>query len=191
MEQAIDNFPQTLQQAIIYFANPDNALEYMKLLRWPDGIPSCPFCESDRSSFISTRRIWKCKGCGKQYTVKLGTIMEDSPIGLDKWLAAIWMIANAKNGTSSYEIHRGLGITQKSAWLLLHRIRLTMQDHSIDKFSGPVEVDETFIGGKARNMHANKRREKIQGRGAVGKAIVMGVLERAGRVRAKVVDGRD
>jgi transposase-like protein len=186
-----NKFPETLQQAIIYFANPDNALDFMKLLRWPDGRPTCPWCESKESSFISTRRIWKCKACHKNYTVKLGTIMEDSPIGLDKWLAAIWMIAGAKNGISSYEIHRGLGITQKSAWFLLHRIRLAMQKESFDKLSGEIEADETFIGGKARNMHKHKRAEKIKGRGPVGKAIVMGVLERHGEVRTKVVDNRD
>ena len=117
--------------------------------------------------------------------------MEDSPIGLDKWLTAIWMIANDKNGISSYEIHRGLGITQKSAWFLLHRIRLAMQQGTLEKLSGPIEADETFIGGKARNMHKSKRAAKIQGRGPVGKAIVMGILERAGEVRTKVVENRD
>ena len=186
MEKQANNFPQTLMEAIKYFADPDVALAFMVDLRWPNG-PTCPRCGSKESSFISTRRLWKCKGCKKQYTVKQGTIMEDSPIGLDKWLCAIWMIANCKNGISSYEIHRALGITQKSAWFLLHRIRLAMQTGSFDKFSGPVEVDETYIGGKARNMHRDKREEKIQGRGAVGKAIVMGILERKGDVRAKVV----
>jgi transposase-like protein len=190
-----ENFPKTLKDVIVYFADSDNALNYMSMLRWPDGEPVCPLCGSTESSFISTRRIWKCKGCKKQFTVKRGTIMEDSPLGLDKWLAAIWMITNAKNGVSSYEIHRGIGITQKSAWFLLHRIRLAMQDHSIEKMSGTVEADETFIGGKARNMHKDKREEKIHGRGAVGKAIVMGVLERHGKgdskVRAKVIAKRD
>ncbi|HEX8184340.1 MAG TPA: IS1595 family transposase [Blastocatellia bacterium] len=142
-------------EAIKYFSNPDVALEFMASLRWPDG-PQCPLCESKEYSFISTRRVWKCKGCKKQYTVKLGTIMEDSPIALDKWLCAIWMIANDKNGISSYEIHRGLGITQKSAWFLLHRIRLAMQTGTFNKMGGPVEADETFVGGKARNMHKDK-----------------------------------
>src|SRR5260370_36587753 len=119
-DQEQDNkFPATLQEAIVYFADPDNALNFMIILRWPDSVASCPFCASKRSSFISTRRIWKCLDCRKNYTVKLGTIMEDSPISLDKWLAAIWMIAGAKNGISSYEIHRALGITQKSAWFLM------------------------------------------------------------------------
>jgi hypothetical protein len=128
------------------------------------------------------------KECHKQFSVKVGTIMEDSPIGLDKWLAAIWMIANAKNGVSSYEIHRALDITQKSAWFLLHRIRLAMQTGTFQKLSGEVEADETYIGGKARNMHKWKREQKIKGRGAVGKIAVMGLLERHGEVRTKVID---
>src|SRR5260370_9587803 len=163
----------------------------MIILRWPDSVASCQFCASKRSSFISTRRIWKCLDCRKNYTVKLGTIMEDSPISLDKWLAAIWMIAGAKNGISSYEIHRALGITQKSAWFLMHRIRLAMQKQSFNKLSGEIEADETFIGGKARNMHKRKRAEKIKGRGPVGKAMVMGILERHSEVRVKVVENRD
>ena len=116
-----DNFPKTLQQAIVYFADPNNALNFMIGIRWPNGI-TCPRCESDQYTFISTRRTWQCKACKKMFTVKVGTIMEDSPIGLDKWLCAMWMICNAKNGVSSYEIHRAIGITQKSAWFLLHRI---------------------------------------------------------------------
>ncbi|MGH9764459.1 MAG: IS1595 family transposase [Blastocatellia bacterium] len=190
-----EQFPKTLLEAIKYFANPDNALDFMIMLRWPDGKPICPLCSSTESSFISTRRIWKCKGCKKQFTVKLGTIMEDSPIGLDKWLCAIWMIVNDKNGISSYEVARGLGITQKSGWFLLHRIRLAMQDGSFEKMSGQVEADETFIGGKARFMHKHKRVEKITGTGGAGKVIVMGLLERHGngnsRVRTKVVSNRD
>ena len=127
------------------------------------------------------------------FTVKLGTVMEDSPIGLDKWLCAMWMICNAKNGVSSYEIHRAIGITQKSAWFLLHRIRLAMQQGSFEKMSGTIEVDETFVGGKAANMHQSKREKVIQGRGAVGKAIVMGLLERdenGSSVKASVVADR-
>ncbi len=133
------------------------------------------------------------KVCHKQFSVKVGTVMEDSPIGLDKWLAAIWMIANCKNGVSSYEIHRELGITQKSAWFLNHRIRLAMQTGTFEKMSGTVEVDETFIGGLSRNMHKHKREAKITGTGASGKAVVMGLLERHGegsRVRAKVIFNR-
>ena len=169
--------PKTLVEAIRFFADADNCHAFIVPLRWPNGI-TCPRCESANHSFISTRRVWKCKGCKKQFTVKLGTIMEDSPLGLDKWLTAIWLITNAKNGVSSWEIHRAIGVTQKSAWFLLHRIRLAMQSGDFTKLSGEVEVDETFIGGKARNMHADKRAEKITGRGASGKAIVVGVLDR-------------
>jgi transposase-like protein len=133
--------------------------------------------------------MWKCKNkeCFKQFSVKVGTVMEDSPIKLDKWLAAIWMIANCKNGVSSYEIHRALGITQKSAWFLNHRIRLAMQTGTFEKLSGQVECDETYIGGLARNMHRDKREKKITGTGGAGKVAVMGLLERNGKVRAKVI----
>jgi len=186
MNEQKDNFPRTLMEAIKYFSDADIALDFMVQLRWPEG-PTCPNCQSKEHSFLSTRRVWKCKACKKQYTVKQGTIMEDSPIALDKWLCAIWMIANDKNGISSYEIHRGIGITQKSAWFLLHRIRLAMQTGTFNKLSGPVEADETFIGGKARFMHKDKREAKIKGTGGSGKAIVMGILERQGEVRTKVV----
>lgn len=178
--------PTTLVEAIRHFSDPDACLKFLIPLRWPDGI-ACPRCGSPEHSFISTRRVWKCKGCKKQFSVKVGTVMEDSPLGLDKWLTAIWLIANAKNGISSWEAHRALGITQKSAWFLLHRIRLAMQTGTFVKLSGEVEVDETFIGGKARNMHKDKRAAKIHGRGAAGKAIVIGVLERKGKVRTKVI----
>lgn len=187
MENQVDNFPKTLQEAIKYFADTDNALRFVASLRWADGVAVCPNCQSTESSFLSTRRVWKCKACKKQFSVKQGTIMEDSPLGLDKWLCAIWMIANDKNGISSYEIHRGLGITQKSAWFLLHRIRLAMQTGTFEKLSGTIEADETFVGGKAKNMHKSKREKKVTGRGGSGKAIVMGILERGGNVIAKVV----
>jgi transposase-like protein len=179
-------FPQTLLEAIRYFSDESNCLNFMIMLRWPNGI-TCPRCQSKANNFIKTRRLWICKDCKKNFTVKQGTVMEDSPIGLDKWLTAVWMIANCKNGISSYEIHRGLGITQKSAWFLLHRIRLAMQNGSFDKLSGTVQADETFVGGLSKNMHKSKREAKIQGRGAVGKTIVMGILEKHGEVRAKVV----
>jgi transposase-like protein len=150
----------------------------MVKMRWPSGIVTCPRCDSDRVGFIATRRTWQCKGCKKQFSVKLGTIFEDSPLGMDKWLPAVWLIANCKNGISSHELARDLGITQKSAWFMLHRIRLAMQGKSsADAFMrGTVEADETFIGGKARNMHKGKR--KAKGTGTVGKAVVMGLLER-------------
>jgi transposase-like protein len=180
-----NNFPKTLQEAIKYFADPDTCVTFMAMLRWPDGV-TCPICEGTAVSYLSTRRLWKCKACKKQFSVKVGTVMEDSPIGLDKWLCAIWLIANAKNGISSCEIHRALGVTQKSAWFLLHRIRLAMQNGTFEKFTGQVEVDETYIGGLARNMHRDKR-GKLGGTGGSGKVAVMGLLERNGKVRAKVL----
>lgn len=179
-------FPKTLTAAIKYFADPDTCVTFMTMLRWPNGV-ECPICEGKEVSYLSTRRIWKCKACKKQFSVKLGTIMEDSPLGLDKWLAAIWMIANCKNGVSSYEIHRALGITQKSAWFLLHRIRLAMETGTFKKLSGTVEADETYLGGLAKNMHRKERENRINGTGGSGKAIVMGILERHGKVRAKVI----
>lgn len=186
------NFPRTLQAAIKFFSDLDTCNTFMAQLRWPEGV-TCPHCAGKAVSYLSTRRKWKCmdKACHKQFSVKVGTIMEDSPIGLDKWLAAIWMIANCKNGVSSYEIHRAIGVTQKSAWFLLHRIRLAMQTGTFEKLSGTVEVDETFIGGKARFMHKSKREAKFSGRGAVGKVAVMGLLERNGKVRAKVLADRN
>jgi transposase-like protein len=181
-------FPKTLLEAIKYFSDLDTCVTFMAQLRWPEGV-TCPHCQSKAVSYLTTRRKWKCmsKECHKQFSVKVGTIMEDSPIGLDKWLAAIWIIANAKNGVSSYEIHRALGITQKSAWFLLHRIRLAMQTGTFEKLSGEVEADETFIGGRARFMHKDKREAKIHGRGSVGKVAVMGLLERHGEVRTRVI----
>lgn len=183
--------PETLVDAVRYFADPDTCLSFVAGLRWPTG-PECPRCGAAEPSFLSTRKIWKCKDCKKQFSVKVGTIFEDSPIGLDKWLPAMWMIVNAKNGVSSYEIGRAVGVTQKTAWFMLHRIRLAMQTGTFNKFSGEVEVDETFIGGKARFMHRGKRRMKIQGTGGIAKAAVMGLLERHGpdghsTVRAKVI----
>jgi transposase-like protein len=178
--------PQTLIDAIRYFADPDVSLAFVVELRWPEGV-TCPTCGSKDVRFLEKRRVWECRNRHdrRQFSVKAGTIFEDSPLPLDKWLAAIWMIANAKNGISSYEVHRALGITQKSAWFMLHRIRLAMQAKSFVKLGGEVEVDETFIGGKARNMHAGAR--KAKGRGTVGKAVVMGLLERHGEVRTEVV----
>lgn len=172
--------PKTLLEAIRFFSDPETCVTFMSLLRWPNGV-TCPRCAAQDVSFLSTRRIWKCRSCKKQFSVKVGSIMEDSPLGLDKWLAAIWMIANCKNGVSSYEIHRALGITQKSAWFLLHRIRLAMQTGTFQKLSGTVEADETYIGGLAKNMHKAEREKRIMGTGGSGKAIVMGILERHGK----------
>jgi transposase-like protein len=179
--------PRTLQQAIIKFSDPKVCLDFMVDLRWPFGVV-CPYCKGTQHSFIKTTQVWHCKACKKRFSIKVGTIMEDSPIPLTKWLPAIWLIASAKNGISSYEIMRGLGVTQKTAWFLLHRIRTAMKNGTFEKLGdlgGDVEVDETFIGGKAANMHKDKREAKIKGRGAVGKEIVMGLLERGGEVQTK------
>ena len=183
--------PKTLIEAIRYFSDDDTCLSFMVQLRWPDGVVKCPHCGSDAVTFLATQRRWKCHTAHarRQFSVKVGTIFEDSPLGLDKWLAATWLIANAKNGISSYEIHRALGITQKSAWFMLHRIRLAMQNGSLEKLRGQVEADETYIGGRLRNMHKGKRaRMKADDeRGLSSKTVVMGLLERGGKVRAFVV----
>jgi transposase-like protein len=182
--------PSTLLEAIRYFEDPDVANEFVARLRWPDG-PRCPDCGKQEHSYISTRRLWKCKNCKRQYSVKVGTIFEDSPLSLDKWLCSIWLIANAKNGISSHELGRAIGLTQKSAWFVLHRIRLAMQTGSFEKFSGEVEVDETFWGGRAKFMHTKERKRKISGSGAVDKTAILGMKERdSGHVRAMVVPGR-
>ncbi|HEY1498982.1 MAG TPA: IS1595 family transposase [Acidobacteriaceae bacterium] len=153
--------PVTLQQAIVYFSDPERAFRYAVDLRWPDARIKCLRCGSDQHSFISTRKIWFCKGCKKQFTVKVGTIFEDSPIGLDKWMTAVWMIVSAKNGVSSYEIARSIGVTQKSAWFMLHRIREAMRSGSFVKMGGndqgPVEIDETFVEPNPQRMHASRR----------------------------------
>ncbi|MGD1105416.1 MAG: IS1595 family transposase [Terracidiphilus sp.] len=189
--------PVTLSQAIAYFADTDRAFDYAKFLRWPDGKVNCPRCGSESNSFVQTRKLWFCNGCKKQFTVKVSTIFEDSPMGLDKWMTAVWMICNCKNGISSYEIHRALGITQKSAWFMLHRIREAMKDGSVVKMGGPeggpVEVDETYVGGRIKNMHRSRVREKFMGLPTAGnfphtKAAVMGLRDRETRmVRAKVI----
>lgn len=174
--------PKTLVEAIRHFSDPDVSLEYVVARRWPQGV-TCPYCQSQEVTFMANRRIWNCKGCRKQFSVKVGTIFQDSPIKLDKWLAAIWLIANAKNGISSWELHRTLGVTQKSAWFMLHRIRLAMQTGTFEKLSGHVEIDETFVGGRSFYKHKNKK--SGQGRQS-DKAVVMGFLEREGRAHAIV-----
>lgn len=186
--------PRTLQQAIVHFADPDNCLKFMVARRWPEGV-ECPTCGSKEVRFISTRRMWECKTQHprKQFSVKVGTIFEDSALPLDKWLVAMWMIANRKNGVSSYEVARALGVTQKSAWFMLHRIRLAMQARSLVKLGGNgtrVEVDETFIGGAARNMHREKHHRRITATGSKDKTPVIGILERGGEVRANVIPSR-
>ena len=182
--------PHTLQNAIVYFSDPNRAFQYALNLRFPNGVVACPRCGSERHSFVKTRRLWHCKGCKKQFTLKVGTIFEDSPLGLDKWMCAYWILTNSKNGVSSCELARTLGITQKSAWFMLHRIRLTLKDDSTLKFSGECEADETFIGGKARNMHVGKRMRRITGTGTKDKVAVMGVLQRGGKVITTVVPTR-
>jgi transposase-like protein len=185
--------PKTLQEAVSYFSDPQRTFDYAVKLRWPDGKVTCPRCDSIEHSFITTRRIWFCKDCKKQFTVKVGTIFEDSALGMDKWMIAVWLIVNAKNGISSYEVARALGVTQKSAWFMMHRVRLALHEKQTVQLGGSgkeVEVDETFIGGAARFMHADKRREKIIDRGVKGKAAVMGILERGGKVCANVIPTR-
>ncbi len=184
--------PETLKEAIEFFADPGQAFAYAVMMRWPDGKIICPRCGSDRHSFIKTRRIWYCNPCKKQFTLKIGTIFEDSPIGMDKWMIAVWMIVGCKNGISSYELARDIGVTQKTAWFMLHRIRKALQTGTFVKLGGggkEVEVDETFIGGKARNMHVGKRNATKVGRrgGMAGKVAVLGLLERHGEIRLKIV----
>ena len=198
MVESMENVrePKTLQDAITYFADPDNCLNYLVSKRWANGV-ECPICGSMDVLFLANQRRWKCRSNHprRQFSVKVGTIFEDSPLGLDKWLTAMWQIVNCKNGISSYEVHRAIGITQKSAWFMDHRIRFALGMSVGDKMSGHVEADETFIGGKARNMHKDKRAEKITGTGGKDKAMVLGILERGkdgkpSRVRTKVVESR-
>src|SRR5271166_5132088 len=191
--------PKSLQEAILYFSNPDNCIDYLAIRRWPSGVVTCPTCCSESVKFSEKRRTWQCAShhTKREFSIKVGTVMEDSPIGLDKWLAAMWLVTNCKNGVSSYEIERDLKVTQKSAWFMLHRIRLAMQNDAIGKMGdggGPVEVDETFVGGRLANMHKSKRAKmaEIKGRALKGdhmnKTIVMGLLDRSLReVRAKVI----
>src|SRR6185437_9856849 len=188
--------PTTLQDAIIYFADPANCREYMVARRWPNGV-TCPKCGSSNVLFMEKYNRWHCreKHQAPQFTLKTGTIFEDSPLGLDKWLTAMWMIVNCRNGVSSWEISRTLKITQKSAWFMDHRIRLALQQGSLVKLggnSGEVEADETFIGGKARNMHKSVRARRItsQGNNAKDKIIVLGMVERGGHVRTEIIKDR-
>jgi hypothetical protein len=183
--------PETLLEAVQYFSNSENALRFFVGVRWPKGV-ACPHCGSKDVTFLANAKVWKCKTVHprQKFSAKVGTVFEDSPIGLDKWLPAMWLASNCKNGISSYELHRALGVTQKTAWFMLQRIRLAMQNGSIEKMKGRVEADETFIGGLARNKH--KSRKKHLGTGGAGKVAVMGLLERnapdkSSRVRCKIV----
>jgi len=193
MKEKQVEFPETLHEAIKYFSDGERAFEYMKYVRWPDGKVTCPRCGSDKNSFVATRKIWHCTGCKRQFSIKVGSVFADSPITYEKWICATWLIANAKNGISSYEIGRSFGVCQKTGWFMLQRIRLAMQNGTIEKMGGHVEADETFIGAKARNMHKGKR--KAKGTGPVAMTPVMGLLERttakrASRVKLQVLKGR-
>lgn len=180
--------PKTLLEAVRYFSNPDNCREYLVARRWPNGVV-CPQCGSKSVYFDKGRNGWECKTRHpkRKFTLKTGTIFEDSPIGFDRWLPVVWMIANAKNGISSHEVARAIGVTQKTAWFMLQRIRLAMQGEDGGKLGGEVEVDETFIGGKARNMRQDKRAHVIRGTGGSTKVAVQGLLERQGKNGHSVV----
>src|SRR6202166_232305 len=190
--------PKSLQEAIVYFSNPDNCIDYLAIRRWENGKVICPTCGCETVKFSEKRRTWTCAKhhAKREFSIKIGTVMEDSPIPLDKWLTAAWLITNCKNGISSYEIARDVKVTQKSAWFMLHRIRLAMQDETLGSKlggnGGEVEADETFIGGKARNMHKNVKARRItgQGRNTDDKIMVMGILERGGKVRTKILSDR-
>src|SRR6202049_2216079 len=189
-------FPDTLQEAILYFASPDNCREYLVAHRWPNDV-TCPRCGSAKVIFQPKYNRWQCssKHALRQFTSKTGTIFEGSPLSLDKWLLAMWQVVNCKNGVSSYEIHRAIGVTQTTAWFMDHRIRCALGMATPEKLSGHVEADETFIGGKARNMHKAKRARRITGTGGKDKTAVMGILERnkdgkASTVRTTVVPSR-
>jgi transposase-like protein len=185
-----NNFPTTLQKAVKYFADDAVCINLVAKMRWADGIAVCTNCGNNETSFLATRNVWKCRNkvCKKQFSVKVGTIFEASPIGLDKWLLAVWLISSAKNGISSYEIHRAIGVTQKTAWFMLHRIRVAMESGSIEKLSGTVEADETFIGGVAGNMHSGKRKALKAKFGQKGHhTAILGMVQRRGKVRARVI----
>lgn len=188
--------PETLLEAVRYFADVDVCNAYMRRIKWPKGRPVCPACGSESIGEIRTRRMLKCRECKKQFSYKVGTIFEDSRLGLDKWFVAVWAIANCRNGISSHELGRAIGVSQKTAWFMLHRIREAMRTESFDKFDGPAEADTTYVGGKAENMHAKRREVAIQGRGSVGKAAVHGVLQRTvgdapSQMRARVISGEN
>lgn len=188
--------PNTLQDAIEFFASPDNCREYLVAHRWANGVV-CPRCGSKNVLFQSKYNRWQCgsKHPLRQFTCKTGTIFEDSPLGLNKWLLAMWQVVNCKNGVSSYEIARATGVTQKTAWFMDHRIRVSLGMATPDKLSGHVEADETFIGGLARNMHIAQKKRRITGTGGKDKTAVIGILERgkngeASKIRTVVIPNR-
>jgi transposase-like protein len=186
--------PKTLQQAIQFFSDYENCRKFMIAVRWEDGTVRCPYCGSEKVTYLEKAKLYRCYGAHnrQKFSLKVGTIFEDSPIGLDKWLPAVWLLVNCKNGISSYELSRSIGVTQKSAWFMLHRIREAMHTESFIKLGGsgsdPIEMDETFVGGKAKNMHASRRRKLQTGLKGEHKTAVMGMLDRSTRqVRAEVI----
>jgi transposase-like protein len=186
--------PKTLQEAIQFFGDYENCRQFLASVRWLDGQVRCPYCGSEKVTYLAKARVYRCYGAHskQKFSLKVGTVFEDSPIALEKWLPAVWLVVNCKNGISSYELHRALGVTQKSAWFMLHRIRLAMQSKSFDKLGGEgseVEADETFIGGKARNMHKDVKARRIAGQGhnRKDKVIVMGMLQRGGQIRTHII----
>src|SRR5580658_2190593 len=182
----------TLQEAIIHFADHANCHALMIQLRWPDGKVACPRCGAEKVTYLAKNRVWKCYAKHERptFSLKTGTIFEESPLGLEKWFPALWLVVNCKNGISSCELARDLGVTQKTAWFMAHRLRFSLTDGGSELLSGEVEADETFIGGKARNMHVSERKRRITGTGTKDKTAVMGILERGGKVRASVVPSR-
>jgi len=197
--------PKTLQEAIQHFSDYENCRQFMASVRWLDGVVRCPYCDSDKITYLAKARLYRCYADHpkQKFSLKIGTVFEDSPIGLDKWLPAVWLVVNCKNGISSYELHRAIGVTQKSAWFMLHRIRLAMQSKSFGKLGGPdseIEVDESYVGGKVNNMHKSRKLRLAKVRSEMrdseatvsarywGKTAVMGMLDREARkVRAAVV----
>jgi transposase-like protein len=191
--------PKSLQQAIIFFSRYENCHAVVSDMRWPNGVVKCPHCGSENVTYLENARRWKCyaKHAKPQFSLKVGTIFEDSPIGLEKWLPALWLVTNCKNGISSYELARALEVTQKTAWFMLSRLRLALQAEDGGKLSGDVEIDETYIGGRARNMSRSRKARMLGGKrgGVAGKAAVMGLLDRHGKdavsqVRTVVLSGR-
>jgi transposase-like protein len=191
--------PKTLQEAILFFADEEKAHDVLVQMRWPTGKVECPHCKSMRigkmvftlhksrsqkpenEGKMLSRRVWNCKKCKKQFSAKVGTIFADSALGLDKWLPALWMLTNAKNGVSSYEIHRALHITQKSAWFVGHRLRLALKEGTFEMMKGIVEGDEAWLGGASKNMHGERRKRLMRGHNNLSQSIVQGLLERSQR----------
>jgi transposase-like protein len=194
--------PKTLQEAIRYFSDYENCRQFMIAVRFPDGKVRCPYCDSEKVTYLEKARVYRCYGDHpkQKFSLKVGTVFEDSAIGLEKWLPAVWLLVNCRNGISSYEIHRALGVTQKSAWFMLHRIRLAIQSNSFSKLGGPdsaVEADETFVGGKPKNMHPARRKALWDAKNSVmrgdtrfiNKTAIMGILDRKKKhVRASVIE---